>query len=93
MKPAQQNPIMASRHTLGAASFASGAGRPVQPFRVMPLLRRATARAVDGVMAALDFYVREILPHALPSDALKSENGALCSAHWNRIYLLRGGKY
>ena len=89
MKTEKNNPIMASRHALGAASCASAAGcRPAQPTRAMPMLQRA----IDRVAAALDFWVREALPLALPGDGFQPENGTLCSAHWNRIYLIRGAK-
>jgi hypothetical protein len=87
MKSAQNNPIMASRYTPGAPSCPGG-----QPAQAI-LAKHAVLRAADRIAAALDFFVREALPLALPGDDFQPENGTLCSAHWNRIYLIRGAKF
>ena len=86
MKTAQNNPILPSRHTPGAGSCTGV--QPLQSIHEMPILQRAIVRAAS----ALDFFVREALPLALPSDGFQPENDTLCSAHWNRIYLIRGAK-
>ncbi len=89
MKSAENNSILVSRHTPGAASCTGEAGNgPAQAIHTMHFLRFAAGR----VVSALDFFVREALPLALPSDGFQPESNTLCSAHWNRIYLIRGAK-
>ena len=86
MKPAQYHPIPASRHALGAALGAQGC--PMQPQQAMSFLRHTAGR----FLSVIEFVARDAWPQALPSDGLGSEDGMLRSAHWNRIYLVRGGK-
>lgn len=92
MKSVQSNPILASRHTMGAAVCvdSSAAGAP-------PALTGDAAslppRVLDRIASALDFIVREAWSHALPTDGFRPESDTLCSAHWNRIYMMRGAKF
>jgi hypothetical protein len=75
MKTLPDNTLIASRHSQGAkASVAASFMR----------------RAVRHAKAVIDFIVREAAPLAMPAHGFQPENGTLCGAHWNRIYLVRG---
>lgn len=51
-----------------------------------------TQKAMRLVKAVLGFIVNEASPLAMPAHGFQPENGTLCGAHWNRVYLISGAK-
>ena len=73
MKTALDNSLIASRHSAGATAMP--------PASTMQKVLR-------GLKAVASFIVREASPLAVPAHGFQPENGTLCGAHWNRIYLV-----
>lgn len=77
MKTSANLTLIASRHAVRA--------------KAAPSLTLAQ-KALHLVKAGLGFIAREASPLAMPAHGFQPENGTLCGAHWNHIYLIHGAK-